>query len=328
MAFVHRFGALLNPHVHFHWIVIEGVFEADASGAAAFRENRYPRTEVARRGTGQGPAPSAARADRTCVRPGGRRVPSRWQAGNTVAAFRWTPACASNPPIARVWNGCGATRARPAFAVERLREVDAEHLVYQSVEPGSGGSLSLMPTPLELSERLAALIPSPRRHQHRYYGVMAPNAALRAQVSALAGVPKSPTARLGGNARSAPFRRAVLPRGQGAPVPSRYGRSAFLPRLGGHQASSATRQGRHRRRPCGIDHRQASTKAPGHGIRLQKASRHALRINLKGNLTKFTTSERFALASRGGSAGRLLFGGTAFVRDRRSRGVRFERHPR
>jgi len=44
-----------------------------------------------------------------------------------------------------------------------------------------------MLTPLELIERLAALIPPPRRHRHRYYGVLAPNAPLRAQVTALAG---------------------------------------------------------------------------------------------------------------------------------------------
>ena len=48
-----------------------------------------------------------------------------------------------------------------------------------------------MLTPLELIERLAALIPPPRRHRHRYYGVLAPNAPLRAQVTALAGVPDS-----------------------------------------------------------------------------------------------------------------------------------------
>jgi hypothetical protein len=33
--------------------------------------------------------------------------------------------------------------------------------------------------PLELIERLAALIPPPRRHRHRYYEVLAPNAPLR-----------------------------------------------------------------------------------------------------------------------------------------------------
>jgi len=76
--------------------------------------------------------------------------------------------------------------ARPAFALERLREIDAEHLVYESVKPGPGGSVSLVLTPMELLDRLAALIPPPRRHRHRYVGVLAPNAPLRAVVTALA----------------------------------------------------------------------------------------------------------------------------------------------
>jgi len=49
-----------------------------------------------------------------------------------------------------------------------------------------GGSVSLMLTPLELIERVAALIPPPRRHRHRFYGVLAPNAPLRAAVTARA----------------------------------------------------------------------------------------------------------------------------------------------
>ena len=72
--------------------------------------------------------------------------------------------------------------ARPAFALERLREIDAEHLIYESVKPGPGGSVTLLLTRLELIKRLAALIPPPRRHRHRYYGMLAPNAPLRAQV--------------------------------------------------------------------------------------------------------------------------------------------------
>ena len=40
--------------------------------------------------------------------------------------------------------------ARPAFALERLREIDAKHLVYESVKPGQRGSVSLMLTPIEL----------------------------------------------------------------------------------------------------------------------------------------------------------------------------------
>ncbi len=44
-------------------------------------------------------------------------------------------------------------------------------------------------TPLELIDRLAALIPPPRLHRHRYHGVLAPNSPLRAAVTALARAP-------------------------------------------------------------------------------------------------------------------------------------------
>jgi hypothetical protein len=39
-------------------------------------------------------------------------------------------------------------------------------------------------------DRLAALIPPPRRHRHRYYGVLAPNSPLRPAVTALAAAPE------------------------------------------------------------------------------------------------------------------------------------------
>ncbi len=42
-----------------------------------------------------------------------------------------------------------------------------------------------MLTPLELIERIAQLVPPPRTHSHRYYGVLAPNSPLRAAVTAM-----------------------------------------------------------------------------------------------------------------------------------------------
>jgi Putative transposase len=41
-------------------------------------------------------------------------------------------------------------------------------------------------TPLELIDRIAALVPPPRTHRHRYFGVLAPNSLLRAAVTAMA----------------------------------------------------------------------------------------------------------------------------------------------
>ena len=67
--------------------------------------------------------------------------------------------------------------ARPPFALDRLRELDPERLLYEGTKPGPGGSGSLLLTPLELLDRLAALVPPPRIHRHRYFGALARTAA-------------------------------------------------------------------------------------------------------------------------------------------------------
>ncbi|MBO3708372.1 MAG: transposase [Candidatus Accumulibacter sp.] len=186
VAFIHRFGALLNPHEHFHCLVIEGVFDADTSGAATFHESRAPdqkwldevQAKVRRRLL-------CALTRRGVLEPEDAETMANWAHGGGFsldASVRIEGA--DRPGLERLLRYC----ARPAFALERLREVDADHLVYESIKPGPGGGVSVMLTPLEQIERLAALIPPPRRHRHRYYGVLAPNALLRWQVFALAGV--------------------------------------------------------------------------------------------------------------------------------------------
>ena len=79
--------------------------------------------------------------------------------------------------------------ARPPFAMDRLRKAGTA-LVYrcakQHSEPMGGKQAELVLTPLELIARIAALVPPPRTHRHRYFGVLAPNSPLRASVTALA----------------------------------------------------------------------------------------------------------------------------------------------
>ncbi|MBK8387361.1 MAG: transposase [Candidatus Accumulibacter sp.] len=187
VAFIHRFGALLLNREHFHCLVIEGVFAADASGRATFHESRA----LDQKGLDEVHAKVRRRLLRALTRrgvlePEDAEKMANWAHGGGFsldASVRIE--AADRQGLERLLRDC----ARPAFALERLREIDAEHLVYESVKPGPGGSISLMLTPLELINRLAALIPPPRRHRHRYYGVLAPNAPLRGQVTALAGVP-------------------------------------------------------------------------------------------------------------------------------------------
>jgi len=96
--------------------------------------------------------------------------------------------------------------ARPPFALERLsvirgpdgritriRYVLPRHKAANwvgrgrsrtSTRPGANGVVDLLP--FEFLDRLADLVPPPRKHRHRYHGVFAPNHKLRRAVTALA----------------------------------------------------------------------------------------------------------------------------------------------
>ena len=91
----------------------------------------------------------------------------------------------------RGWDRAGLERllrycARPPFALDRLEAVDDAHLRYHLSKPQPDATTELSLSPLELIDRIAALVPPPRVHRHRYHGVLAPNSPLRAQVTALA----------------------------------------------------------------------------------------------------------------------------------------------
>ncbi len=75
-------------------------------------------------------------------------------------------------------------RARPPFALERLELIDEQQVIYRLPRTQRNGTTALSLTPLELIDHLAALIPPPRRHRHRYHGVLAPNSPLRAAATA------------------------------------------------------------------------------------------------------------------------------------------------
>jgi hypothetical protein len=84
-------------------------------------------------------------------------------------------------------------------------------------EPGSdkrGAKVDeLHLTPLELIDRIAALVPLPRTHRHRYFGVLAPNSPHRAAAVALA-APAQPAAGQTGTGKDAP---GVIPQGNALP---------------------------------------------------------------------------------------------------------------
>jgi hypothetical protein len=73
--------------------------------------------------------------------------------------------------------------ARGAVSLERL-ETDANgHLLSTFSRPWSDGTTGITLSPLELLEKLAALVPLPRMHLVRYGGCLAPHSQLRGSIT-------------------------------------------------------------------------------------------------------------------------------------------------
>lgn len=104
--------------------------------------------------------------------------------------------------------------ARPPLSGERLGRLNDDLLVYRLRKPTLDGRTELLLTPHQLLDRLARLVTPPRRHKHRYCGVLAPNARLRAAVTASAG-PAGSTLQVIEQARE----RMALPAAVAAPDP-------------------------------------------------------------------------------------------------------------
>jgi hypothetical protein len=72
--------------------------------------------------------------------------------------------------------------ARGAVALERLTQDTDGDLVYAFTHPWSDGTTGIRLSPLELLEKLAALVPLPHVHLVRYGGCLAPHSHLRGAI--------------------------------------------------------------------------------------------------------------------------------------------------
>ncbi len=208
VAFIHRFGSSLNEHVHFHCCVIDGVF----APAVAMGDTNAAPGLVFHAATGLDEAAIAAvqaqvrqRVLRTFVRRGliGKCDAAEMAGRDHGGGFSVDAAVriegndrAGLERLLRYDRRKSSFQdcARPPFALEHLHQRDAGYLVYHCPRPRPDGPGDLVLTPLELIGKIAVLVPRPRTHRHRYYGVLAPNAPLRAAVTALAPAAVPPAA--------------------------------------------------------------------------------------------------------------------------------------
>jgi hypothetical protein len=233
ISFLHRFGSALNHHVHLHACVTDGVFVPAAAEAGL----DAPPTLL--------PARPVAAADLAALTERVRRRVIRWfrrsrlldaaaaadmlaweNSGFSVdASVRITLLDRDVPSYFRSLEHLLRYCARPPFALERLSVIRGEdgriacvryvlprHKAAnwvgrgrgrKSTRPGASGVVEL--SPFEFLDRLADLVPPPRKHRHRYHGVFAPNHKLRRAVTGLAigNIGKRREAATGGHAGNA-----------------------------------------------------------------------------------------------------------------------------
>jgi hypothetical protein len=202
VAFIHRFGSSLNGHVHFHVCAVDGVFEEVAGQGDVDADVQtsppcivfHPATGIDADAVAQVQSTLRKRILRAFVGRGllesfdAQEMLGYQHSGFSVDAGVCIEAH-DRAALERLLRYC----ARPPFAMDRLRK-EGKDLVYrcakQHSEPSSdkrGAKVDeLHLTPVELIDRIAALVPPPRTHRHRYYGVLAPNSPLRSAVTALA----------------------------------------------------------------------------------------------------------------------------------------------
>jgi hypothetical protein len=217
VSFLHRFGSSLNPHFHFHLVVLDGVF-TEIDGEARFDEATYFSADDARA--------LAPILQRRVLRLFQRRGLLEEHTVDDMLTWQGTGGFSVDASV-RIHGSDRAGRerllrycARPPFALDRLRierepgardraaeageadrsgagstprtpsasesvDTGVRRVYYQPARPTPNGRTILGLSPLEFLDALSRLIPPPRVHRHRYHGVLAPNARLRSRVVTL-----------------------------------------------------------------------------------------------------------------------------------------------
>jgi hypothetical protein len=225
VTFAQRFGSALNLNPHFHSLGLDGVFNArsgvfhdapplqdeDVKGIIETTSHRVVRLLERREILGMGEFDGFAEEQPILagmtnasimglVATGDRRgMPVRRVLQDPAEAVKTGDLCFASRGFSlhaatriAAGNKAGLERlcnyvARPPLAAGSLERISEEEYAFKLKTPWQDGTTHLILSPMELIEKLAALVPPPRQNLVRYHGVLAPNAKLRSQV-----VPKKP----------------------------------------------------------------------------------------------------------------------------------------
>ena len=224
VTFVQRFGSSLNLHVHFHVVVLDGVFTRDSHDDLHFHPAEPPDREelitiakrvhrrvaawLARRERviAEAVEPSAplSACAATAMQRGTTRTLPHVEDEDAAHTAGDEPSMPVRDAVDHVGfnleasvritadDDLGRERlcrygARPPFSIGRLRMIPGGRVAYRVKKVGRGRAKTRIMTPLEFLARLSALIPPPRYPLIRYHGALAPRSSWRRYV-----VPKAP----------------------------------------------------------------------------------------------------------------------------------------
>jgi len=175
VTFIQRFGKALNSHFHFHSCIIDGLFDKEGqfypitnlSSDDIQSVQEHIRKRVLRLFRAKGLLDSDAASDML-----------EWENGGFSLNANVRIEAHDREALERLIRYC----ARPVFASERLGVV-GDNLRYTLPQPTPDGQTIMLFKPKELLDKLAQLIPPPKRHRHHYHGVLAPSSPLRAKIT-------------------------------------------------------------------------------------------------------------------------------------------------
>jgi hypothetical protein len=223
VTLIQRFGSAINLNIHFHCLVLDGVYIKNGE----FRSVPSPSSEelqdilqklvkrilnwltlhgylvqeqgqtYVEQGTADAvliPLQSASCTYRIAFGPrAGKKVLTLQTVPNTDIDEIQSLCTQSHGFSLHAATRCGMNQrhklehlcryiTRPAIANHRLKINHAGQVIYELKTPYRNGTTHVVFSPLELMQRLAALVPRPRLNLIRFHGVLAPHAQLRPKI--------------------------------------------------------------------------------------------------------------------------------------------------
>ncbi len=177
VSFIQRFGNTLDVHPHFQFIVADGVFEKNEE-SFNFHEAFLTHDDI---------ADTQDAIEKSVLHFFRKKGWLNKDEVEKILGYENTGFSLDAKVKIHSFDREGLEKlirycARPAFASENLRW-NGPWLTYRLPKPCHTGKQFIQLDPVEFIDKIAALIPPPRRHRHHYHGSFAPNSPLRPAIT-------------------------------------------------------------------------------------------------------------------------------------------------